>query len=548
MRPTLFLPHLCSLRNRFFPDGRLSRRSGLILLFGLVLAAGLFLLSLRVVGYFHAQNELGVILSLKIFQMAWVIMFAMLLFSIMVAAISALFLSEDNEILVAAPVPVERLFLMRYFTTILANSWMMLVFSLPIFAAYGLVFSAGPLYWPLLLTATLSTAFTAGGLALALTIGLVTLFPARRTRDIVLYLSLLFGVLLYLVIRLLRPEDLADPERFPDFLEYLSALQNPAAPLLPSSWPANLLTVYLQDGRLDPLLLGLLLLTPPVMAFLGQACMKRWFFRGYTKAQESFGGRHRFRSPSYRPGPARWFFRRELALFLRDSNEWSQLFLIGALVVVYLYNFKALPLDRSPFPREILANMISYANIGLTGFLVASLSARFVYPSIGAEGGGFVQIRTSPLGLWRYILYKYLFYVLPFTFLTLVLLLTSNHFLQITGPMYWISLATGLIITWGIVGMALGFGAMYADFRAANRNAVVGGFGAILFLFTGLSMELIIIGAGAYPAYRLVRSELHGRMSSGLGLAVVELLLVLLLTLLAGLWCVRQGIRTLEDS
>ena len=54
--------------------------------------------------------------------------------------------------------------------------------------------------------------------------------------------------------------------------------------------------------------------------------------------------------------------------------------------------------------------------------------------------------------------------------------------------------------------MALGFGAMYADFKAENQAAVQGSFGAILFLFTAVSFEMLTILAASIPAYRLVRS------------------------------------------
>ena len=165
--------------------------------------------------------------------------------------------------------------------------------------------------------------------------------------------------------------------------------------------------------------------------------------------------------------------------------------MIGALILVYLYNFKVLPLERAPLPTEHLANLIGYANIGLAGFLVVSLCARFVYPSIGMEGEAFNVLRTSPLSLKRYLLYKYLFYVIPFTLVMLILLLASNHLLGISGPMWWISLFAGLLITWSVVGTALGFGSRYADFKAENRAAVLGGFGAIAFLFTAMSLTLV---------------------------------------------------------
>jgi ABC-2 type transport system permease protein len=547
---SLFRPFLCGLRNRFFPGGRIPSRTLLILAFGALLFVALYLVSLRTIFYFHSQNELGVILSLKIFEMAWMIVFTMLIFSCMVSGVSAVFLSQDNEIIFASPAPLSDLYLMRYLTTTLYTSWMMVIFSLPIFGAYGRIFEAGPLYLLLLVPTVIAIATIANGIGLAVTIILVRLFPARRTKDIVVYLSLLFGILLYLVIRLLRPEELADPERFPDFIEYLSRMSTPATPLLPSSWAANLLTGYLQDHTVDWLLAALLLLTPAVIYFAGEWIMAKLFFTGFSRAQESFGGSRRFRFRAYRPSPMLWFFRKELKMFIRDSAQWSQLFLIGALVIVYLYNFKVLPLERSPIPADAVANIIAYANIGLTGFIVASLCARFVYPAIGSEGSAFGLILTAPLSIRRYMLYKYLFYFIPFTILSLTLLAASNHLLRISGPMWWISLITGLIITWTVLALAIGFGARYANFKAENQAAVLGGFGAILFLFTAIAFELLTILAAGIPAYRLVRSwrwGLHFASPIMAQTAGAMLLIALAGTLIAVI-SLRKGMEHVADN
>ena len=46
--------------------------------------------------------------------------------------------------------------------------------------------------------------------------------------------------------------------------------------------------------------------------------------------------------------------------FFRDNTQWSQMLLLGALVIVYLYNFSVLPLERSPLRLEFLQNQIAF--------------------------------------------------------------------------------------------------------------------------------------------------------------------------------------------
>lgn len=392
MRTTLMRPFWWSARNRFFPPGQLPVKTLLVLGFGLLIDIALYLITVKVVGYFHAQNELGVILSLKIFQMGWIILFVMLFFSCLVSAVSSIFLSQDNEIVFAAPVAPDELYFMRYWTVTLYTGWMMVFFTIPVFAGFGTVFGAGWAYWPMMVLSVLSISLIATGLGLLVTVILVNLFPARQTKDIVMYLSLCFGIFMVVIFRMMRPEDLANPDKYGYFLDYLSSISTPAGPYVPAAWAANLLSLFLMDREVDWLLLGLLLVSPLAMYMLGEWAMQRWFFSGYSKSQESFGGYRRFvsrrpYSPAFRE---EWIYKKEGLSFLRDSTEWSQLFMVGALIVIYLYNFKVLPLDRSFMREEYLTNLIAFLNIGLTGFVLTSLSARFVFPSIGAEGGAFI--------------------------------------------------------------------------------------------------------------------------------------------------------------
>ncbi|BHH82592.1 putative ABC transporter permease subunit [Desulforhopalus sp. 52FAK] len=500
----LFMPWLYTAKNRFWADKKTSSRTSIIVMLALAVCFLIYLGSIKVLGYFHAQDELGVILSLKIFQMMWIMLFSMLIFSAMITAVSTIYLSEDNEIFLAAPRPHREIFRLRFFITSLSTSWMVVIFSLPVFGAYGKIFDAGLMFWPLVLFAVPSVALIGTGIASLITISIVFLFPARRTKDIIFYLSLLFGVFLYLVFRMIRPEELVNPEQYGQFIEYFSAISRPVGPWLPAAWGAKLLSTYLLDRQIDWLLTGLLTTTPLVLFFAGEFAMDRLFLSGYSKSQESFAGGHHFKPPTMFQGQTAWFFRKELRHFTRDSAEWSQFFMIAALIVVYLYNFKVLPLDRSPIPTVYISNLIGFANIGLTGFLAASLATRFVYPSIGSEKGAFYLITSGPLTLKKFLSIKFLFYVGPFTLLTLLLIIASNHLLQISGPLEWISVITALIMTWTVLGMALGFGSLYADFKAENRVASMGP-GAILFLLSAMLYQLLFLGAGLLPTYRLLK-------------------------------------------
>jgi ABC-2 type transport system permease protein len=548
MIPRLLTPWKYTAGNRLFADSRAILRTLIIISLGIAVCLIIYMGTYKVLSYFHAQDELGIILSLKIFQMIWILLFAMLIFSAMITAVSTLYLSEDNEILLAAPLPPREIFQMRFFTTSITTSWMVVIFSLPVFGAYDRVFQAGLFFWPLVLFSVPAVALIGSSFAILLIILVVYLFPAKRTKDIVLYLSLCFGLFLYLVFRLMRPEDLVNPDQYGQFIEYFSAISAPAGPWLPAGWAANLLSEYLLERHVDWLLIGLLLTTPMVLYFLGEVAMDRLFITGFSKSQESFGGHRDFRPVRYFHSRLSWFFRKELRQFTRDSGEWSQFFMLGALIIVYLYNFKVLPLDRSPLPTIYISNLIAFGNIALAGFLAASLATRFVYPSIGAEKGAFYLIGSSPLSLGKFLWYKYLFYLGPFTLLALILVAASNHLLQITGPMWWISLYTTLVITWTVLAMGLGFGALFRDFKSENRAAAMGP-GAILFLFCALFYELLVIALGFFPTYRIVRGSIKAWPISFVDLMSLVAWLggITLSSFLIGLLICRAGVKKLQE-
>ena len=544
------MPMILSAKNRFFPVGSFPKKTMGAGIFCLVLCTILFNVTLSVVTYFHEQDELGIILSLKIFQMAWILIFAMLIFSCMVSAVSSVYLSQDNEIVFSAPISTPELYFMRYISNTIHTSWMMIVFSLPIFGAYGIVFNTPLLYWLLIVITLVSMACSATCFGLLLTVILINLFPARHTKDIILYLSLCFGVLIIFLIRLLQPENMVNPDEYGNFIEYFSTISKPAAIYIPAGWAANFLSLYLLDLEIDWLLLGLLFLTPFTLYFLGEGAMKLWFFPGYSKSQESFGGHHKFgHRRKYKLGTWQWLFSKEAKIFARDSAEWSQLFMIAALVVIYLYNFKLLPIDRAAFSEEFITNLISFLNIGIAGFIITSLSARFVFPSIGAEGGAFYHIMSSPISIRQFLLYKYLFYVIPFTFLSLTLVIISNRILHIEGPMWLISIFTNLFITWTVVALALGFGAVYADFKSENKTVIMGSMGAIMFLLTATALQVVIIFIGANPVYRIVRRWLNDHLLNLSDLYFLSAWVIISVVISLGLviYYFRKGIHMLAN-
>ncbi|MGH7787184.1 MAG: putative ABC transporter permease subunit, partial [Candidatus Binatia bacterium] len=186
----LLAPRAWGARNRYrglSPRGR--ARLGGFLLLALGFGGAVFIFFYRALSYFLSVPEFGPVLTYKLLGMVFVTFFSILLFSNIVASLSTFFLSRELDRLVAAPIPLRCLFHARLAETVIDSSWMLLVFALPAFLAYGVVHGSGPLFY--LATALVLPPFVLipASLGVMTTTVLVNVFPARRTKDILVLLS-----------------------------------------------------------------------------------------------------------------------------------------------------------------------------------------------------------------------------------------------------------------------------------------------------------------------------------------------------------------------
>ena len=83
------------------------------------------------------------------------------------------------------------------------------------------------------------------------------------------------------------------------------------------------------------------------------------------------------------------------------------------LLVVYLFNIRALPLfsgERVPF---FLVTVVVFLNLGLAGFVLSAIAARFIFPAVSLEGRQMWLLHSSPLDLRALLWSKYWVGTLP---------------------------------------------------------------------------------------------------------------------------------------
>ncbi|MFW6201793.1 MAG: putative ABC transporter permease subunit, partial [Gemmatimonadota bacterium] len=361
---------------------------------GVLFWALLFGIIYRVLVYFRSTEGIGDLLAAKLLGLILLAFLSVLLLSNVITALSSFFLARDLELFMAAPIEGVRTYGARLTETLVQSSWMVALVLVPILIAYGWVFGGG---WPFVgvsLVAVAAFCVLPAVAGSAFTLALVNIFPARRARDLLALIALFAAAGLILLVRLLRPEQLARPEGFQNLVDFVAALEAPSAAWLPSEWAAEAMMASLGAGRGDLFPLLLLGTTAAAFVVLGAWVHERYYPRGFSRAQEGAEQREESRRRARierwlgrLPVTARAMVVKDVQTFFRDTTQWSQLVLLGVLVAVYVYNIKVLPLFSGEDVGFLMINVVSFLNLGLAGFVLAAIAVRFLFPAVSLEGG-----------------------------------------------------------------------------------------------------------------------------------------------------------------
>ncbi len=479
--------------------------------------AGVFGVLYRILKALRAVEELGPLIPGKILGLILLSFISILVLSNVITALSSFFLAKDLDLLVSAPVDWLRLYLAKLGETLLHSSWMVALMAVPILAAYGVVFKGGVLFGLYALLAIIPMLVLPAVLGCAVTLVLVNIFPARRTRDLLSIIALGAAGGVILLFRVIRPEQLARPEGFRNLLDFVILLRGPTSPFLPSEWASQAIMGYLRH-ELDPLPLLLLWTTAAAFVTLGAVLHRALYAQGFTKAQEGAerfirGGLWRWTVGSllgWLPVAKREFVLKDIKLFFRDTTQWSQLILLAVLIVVYLFNIQALPLHRGEPVGFFYVNLVSFLNLGLAGFVLASIAARFIFPAVSLEGRQMWLLRSSPLDLRALLWSKYWVGTLPLLILGMILTGVTNALLEVTPFMMILSLATMAGLTLAISAMALTFGTLYPQFETENAAQIPTSFGGLVFMMATIALLAGVLMLLSRAVYTYVRSAWEG--------------------------------------
>jgi ABC-2 type transport system permease protein len=549
----LLIPKLLTARARAVSGERGSTVRWVFLgVFGFGFWAFIYLMLVRLLRYFHNTPEIGSVLAGKLLGLILVGFFSILLLSNIITALSSFFLARDLDLLVSAPVDWLKLYMAKLLETVVHSSWMVVLMSVPMFAAYGVVYEGGPLY-PLIVLATfLPFLIIPTIIGSAITLLLVNIFPARRTRDILSVIAVLAAGGIVVLFRLIRPERFARPEAFRSLVDFVALLRGPTSPWLPSEWVQRAIMAWL-NVKTDLLPYYLLWSTAAAAFVLGALLHRQLYAIGFSKAQESaqrwvkagamskVGNRLLSRFGVVR----RELVLKEVRLFFRDTTQWSQLILLAVLVAVYVFNIKFLPL-RGEGVTFFLRNIVPFLNLVLAGFVLASIAARFIFPGVSLEGRTFWLLRSSPMSIRQLLWAKFWVGTLPLLFLALAIVGITDYLLQVTAFMFAVSIGSITLLTLAIAGLALGFGTMFPQFDTENAAQIPTSFGGLVFMMTSIALIGAVVILEARPVYNYLGAQMNGGEDVSLVEMYVGFGLAFLICTIATLVPVEVALKRLE--
>lgn len=450
----------------------------------------------KVLEYVRGIEFFGEILSKKLFSLTFYSLMGFLILSNIITAISSFYLSRDIPFFLSRPLEMRDIIRLKAFESILNSSWMVISFIPPVFIAYGVSYNASINYYIFILAALIMFLLITAGIGITIAHMLTRLFPAKRLRDILFGVGIILFLILYFVMKSIIPHALK-PE---DIINSIMTFKTDS-PLLPSYWITEAIAPMFKNKGADTFY-ALVLLSNSAFFLLLSSIVGQRLYRGNIERIQPSG-----RTVSR--GFLKWFYParstaiiyKDTKIFFRDTGQWSQIFIIGALIMVYIYNFKSIPVDAisglSPFIKELMV----LVNMVMAGLVLSAVAARFLYASVSLEGQAFWVIRTSPVDMARFLWSKFLYGCIPVTLLIVFLVFITNLAMNVKGMLMSASIVTALMLCISVSGLGTGFGAIYPKFKYENIASVSMSLGGMAFMLIAFSVVIVTLSLEAWIFY-----------------------------------------------
>jgi ABC-2 type transport system permease protein len=467
-----------------------------------------------------ARSMPGLSLDVQLYLLALpsaVLFFALALMVLtsFTTVLSSLYLSGDMDMLLAAPVPMRAVFVVKFFGGLLVP-YLLLFFLLgPFLLGFGQGLGWGAAFFAVAFVVLLLLPLLPTGLGALLVMAVVRVIPARRAREIVGVIGGMVGISWYIFSQFTN--QLAPRVANARMLDYLRRFDNP---LLPSAWAGRALAAAGEGDWARLGLFGGLFAALSIGCFaLCIALAERLYYAGWSNMSTQ-GGRVRKRrrakgerrtptsnapqsfivrlSSLILPHQSAAVLYKDLRVFPRDLRNVQQL--IFPLVVAGIWTFRLIT-SGSPFGTDEqpdgLKSFSQLASAGISFYICLVLSSAMGGAGISREGRGFWLLKVAPISARRILLGKLTLAYLPYPTIGALFVLFLSILQHSTPAEFARTLAMVLLAGLGATSITLGMGAAFPKLSWVNpsqQNSIQAGcLSPLLYLaYLGLALGALL--------------------------------------------------------
>jgi ABC-2 type transport system permease protein len=423
--------------------------------------------------------------------------------------LQALYLANDMDFLLSAPVPMRAVFLSKLLQAILPNFTLVLLLGLPLLFGLGAVNGYQPVYYPLVVVALAGLALAAAGMSSLLVMVIVRVFPARRVAEVLGFMGALISIVCSQSGQIANYSDMSQ-DQMRRAADLVSRFDTPWSPL---AWAGRgLVSIGEGDWLPGAALLGLTLALAVAVFFLALVSAERLYYTGWAslpsgrtrkRGKRVAGGAARVagRRPVRLAGPVWAIVRKDFTVLRRDLRNLSQM--ITPIVLGILYTVLLVrgggepPPGRGEAPGWFMQGfreLLVYGDAAISLFVGWMVLGRLATMGFSQEGRSYWLLKTAPISSGRLLAGKFATAFLPATALGWAFLFA----LSITRQVELVRAIFGFLVVASCFaaasGINLAFGVAGASFDWEDpRHMVRGGSGCLGMIASTLAMGAVLL-------------------------------------------------------
>ena len=529
-----------------------------VLIFG-GFAIGVFFIARMATQYLLFEAHIGMFLYHRFLSMLLYVFFVTINVGNMIVSYATLYRSREVDFLMAQPVAHAKIFLIKFVDNFFYSSTTLSLIGFSVMLGYGSVFTL-PWYSYLFVMFFVFLPFMliAGILAVVTLMMLMKLAARIGIRRLLAGLSVAYLSAIYIYFKVVNPVQMVSEvmKHYPDVNEYFGYLDPPLVHYLPSHWVSEFL-YWSTSGDMTRAIpyFTLLFLTMIGLVIIAGFMARRYYYSSWVAASDALalkGGRNgsfrmrllEFNEKSFLDPQTEVVLKRDLWLFFREPSQWLHMVLMLILILIFVISLSTLELRLSqPFLEAVTFLVVLLFN----GFLVASLSLRFVFPSVSLESESFWCIRSSPLSLKKLYFLKLGVALAIVVFLAESLSIMSMILLQDHEQLVLFGALYTLFIALALTSLNLGAGTYFALYKEKNPIRVASSQGASLTFLLGMIYLTFAVALLVDPLTKYFESVVLLGVASGEWLNS-PMLVVMVLSLLVFIASTAVGLKSLQGD